>query len=331
MITISKSGEMLKLSDTSASGNPYIGFYQGATRRGYVQFVDAGGLMRIASDENNEQLDVGSGTNGLKFNVDGTGYTVWHSGNDGSGSGLNADTLDGVSSGSFLRSDANDTFTGTISGTGSISISGNVGATAFTGDGSGLTGISADDANTLDGLDSSAFLRANAADQKTSGSLRFNDNIQLNLGTGDDTEIYHNGSNQYIDLNTGDLFMRDGTTTRFTLTRSSGNLTVTGEVTAYSDATLKDNIQVIADPLTKILSIRGVTFTRTDVEDTESKHMGVIAQEVEEYFPEVVHTNVDGIKSVNYGAMAGAFIEAFKEQQSQIDELRLLVQKLADK
>jgi len=59
--------------------------------------------------------------------------------------------------------------------------------------------------------------------------------------------------------------------------------------------------------------------------------MGVIAQEVEQYFPEVVHTTENGIKTVNYGAMAGAFIESFKDQQRQIDELKALVQKLLDK
>ena len=111
----------------------------------------------------------------------------------------------------------------------------------------------------------------------------------------------------------------------------NGNFTAAGEVTAFSDITLKDNIKLIEDPLSKILSIRGVTFTRNDLEDTETRHMGVIAQEIEQYFPEVVITQPDGIKTVNYGAMAGAFIEAFKEQQSQIDELRAMVQKLLDK
>jgi hypothetical protein len=59
--------------------------------------------------------------------------------------------------------------------------------------------------------------------------------------------------------------------------------------------------------------------------------MGVIAQEVEQYIPEVVTTLEDGTKTVNYGAMAGLFIEAFKEQQTQIDELRAMMQKLLDK
>jgi hypothetical protein len=121
-----------------------------------------------------------------------------------------------------------------------------------------------------------------------------------------------------------------GTTVAATLT-SAGAFTATNEVTAYSDARIKDNIAVIADPLTKVLSIRGVNYTRTDLEDKDRVYMGVVAQEVEQYIPEVVTTLEDGTKTVNYGAMAGLFIEAIKAQQAQIDELRAMVQKLADK
>jgi hypothetical protein len=335
LLTTSRTGEQMRFADTDASGSPFIGFYQGATRRGYIQMVN-GGTMRIASDQLGERLDIGSGLNGLTFfeNVTNLSHIVWHQGNDGSGSGLDADLLDGVQGASFLRSDANDSFSGTLSGSGSINITGNVTATNFTGNGSGLTGISADNANTLDGLDSLQFLRSDAADQKTSGTLTFNDNILLTFGTGNDFELFCDGANMYFDLNStgvGSLFLRDGTTTRFTFARSTGNFTATGEITAFSDITLKDNIEVIADPLSKILSIRGVTFTRNDLEDKETRHMGVIAQEVEQYFPEVVTTTSEGIKTVNYGAMAGAFIEAFKTQQNQIDELRAIVQKLLDK
>lgn len=139
------------------------------------------------------------------------------------------------------------------------------------------------------------------------------------------------------DTNTGIYFSAADTvniTTGGTLAATfaaNGNFTAVGEVTAFSDTRLKDNVEVIADPLIKILSIRGVTFTRTDQADLGRKHMGVIAQEVEQYFPEVVHTTEDGTKTVNYGAMAGAFIEAFKAQQSQIDELRTAIEKLLDK
>jgi hypothetical protein len=331
LITTSLSGEQMQFSDTSATGSPFIGFYQGATRRGYIQYVN-GGTMRIASDATSERLDIGSGLTGLTFyeNVTNASHTVWHAGNDGTGSGLDADTVDGLDSGSFIRSDANDTFSGTLSGSGSINITGNIAATNFTGNGSGLTGITADNANTLDSIDSTSFLRSDVADI-VGGTLTFSDNIELRLGTGSDTRFYHNGTNTFIDHYTGDLFIRDNTTTRFTFARTTGNLTATGEITAFSDCNLKDNIEIIADPLSKILSIRGVTFTRKDLEDKETRHMGVIAQEIEQYFPEVVHTTEDGIKTVNYGAMAGAFIEAFKAQQNQIDELRSMVEKLLDK
>ncbi|MBO6507986.1 MAG: hypothetical protein JJ979_05805, partial [Roseibium sp.] len=49
------------------------------------------------------------------------GQTYWHSGNDGPGSGLNADVLDGLGAGSFLRSDAADSWSGVLTGTGALS------------------------------------------------------------------------------------------------------------------------------------------------------------------------------------------------------------------
>ena len=338
LLTIEHAGnEMLRLTDTSASGSPAMTFYQSTTERATIEYLDSGDVFRFTNETSDEYLQIGSGHTGLQYNVSGvTGglYTVWHSGNDGAGSGLDADNLDGLASTSFIRSDTNDAFSGTLSGTGSISITGNIGATAFTGDGSGLTGISADDAQTLDGIDSTGFLRSNVSDIKTNGNLRFDDSVFLNFGTGTDAEMYFNGTDFFIDMNSdADIRFRDGNSsnnTRFFFDISAGDFTADGEITAYSDVTLKDNIEVIADPLTKILSVRGVTFTRKDKNDGQV-HMGVIAQEIEEYFPEVVNTNDEGIKSVNYGAMAGAFIEAFKEQQSQIDELKEMVKKLLDK
>ena len=108
----------------------------------------------------------------------------------------------------------------------------------------------------------------------------------------------------------------------------SGNLTMAGNVTAYSDVRLKENIEVITDALDKVNQIRGVTFTRNDHEDKERRHAGVIAQEVELVLPEVVSTDNEGIKNVAYGNMVGLLIEAIKEQQKQIDELKIEISKL---
>ena len=102
----------------------------------------------------------------------------------------------------------------------------------------------------------------------------------------------------------------------------SGNLTMSGNITAYSDIRLKDNIEVIPDALAKVQQLRGVTFTRNDVEDLEKRHTGVIAQEVEAVLPEAVSEDNDGIKNVAYGNMVGLLIEAIKELKTEVDNLK---------
>lgn len=68
------------------------------------------------------------------------------------------------------------------------------------------------------------FLTGGSADVKTAGDLTFNDSVALNFGTSDDVEIYHNGTNTYVDVNTGTLNIRNVTTDAFTFTPSSGTL-----------------------------------------------------------------------------------------------------------
>jgi hypothetical protein len=96
-----------------------------------------------------------------------------------------------------------------------------------------------------------------------------------------------------------------------------GSVVATGNVTAYSDERLKDNIQTLQG--SKVLEMRGVSFTK----DGEASS-GVIAQEIEKVAPELVHTAKDemGTKSVAYGNLVGYLIEAIKDQQQQIDELK---------
>jgi len=81
------------------------------------------GHFRVHTLQSGKEFRIHSASSGLTTIGSNIG-TVWASGNDGSGSGLDADTLDGVNSGSFLRSDANDTYTGTLSLAGVIKDSG---------------------------------------------------------------------------------------------------------------------------------------------------------------------------------------------------------------
>lgn len=103
---------------------------------------------------------------------------------------------------------------------------------------------------------------------------------------------------------------------------SSGNITANGNVTAYSDIRVKDNIQPIQHAVERILNINGVTYTRTDMEDKIRRYAGVIAQDVEEVFPEAVFSNGE-VKTVDYNATIGLIIEAIKEQQADIERLKL--------
>jgi hypothetical protein len=139
----------------------------------------------------------------------------------------------------------------------------------------------------------------------------------LRFGTSDDWELFHNGTSNFMDLNVGNLIIRDNTTTRFTFERTTGNLITTGTITANSDEKLKENVITIENALKKVLSLRGVEYDRIDNGDHQ---IGVIAQEVEKIVPAVVYG--DEIKSVAYANMVGLLIEAIKEQQKEIDNLK---------
>lgn len=101
----------------------------------------------------------------------------------------------------------------------------------------------------------------------------------------------------------------------------TGSFTASGNVTAYSDETLKENIETISDALGKVKSLRGVEFDRKDIEG-KPHQIGVIAQEIEKVIPEVVKTDDDGLKSVAYGNLVGLLIEAVKELSAEVEELK---------
>lgn len=100
----------------------------------------------------------------------------------------------------------------------------------------------------------------------------------------------------------------------------AGSFTATGDITAFSDARVKENIETIPNALDKVSALRGVTYNKLG----ESKSsMGVVAQELLEVIPEVVHENNDGMYSVAYGNIVAVLIEAMKEQQEQINDLKI--------
>lgn len=204
---------------------------------------------------------------------------------DGSSSGLDADTLDGVQGSSYLRSDTVDAVYGLTTGSGGMWISQK-----------DATNVAIQETNSeSSGSTYRAFLRStNATYTYTLGRLSnstFGFYGYLNTRTANGTDF-----GCYMD--------------------NSGNWTATGNVTAYSDERLKSNIQTIEGAVDTVKALRGVTF-----EKDGKASLGVIAQEVQKVLPEVVVEGEEYL-SVAYGNIVGLLIEAIKEQQNQIDELK---------
>ena len=101
----------------------------------------------------------------------------------------------------------------------------------------------------------------------------------------------------------------------------TGTIRATSDVIAFSDRRVKENIVTIDGSLEKVIKLRGVSYTRKDIDDKSTK-VGVIAQEVLKVLPEVVEKDEEGNYSVAYGNMAGVFIEAIKELKAEVDSLK---------
>mgnify|MGYP003115198475 CR=1 FL=1 len=111
------------------SSSPYIRWREGSTDKAYIQWDSSTnpGELILVNQESSDYLRIGSGGSGLKWTADGSNSTVWHSGNDGNGSTLDADLLDGKHDTSFLRSDAGGG-SGSYNATSDITFSGGAGA-----------------------------------------------------------------------------------------------------------------------------------------------------------------------------------------------------------
>jgi hypothetical protein len=110
--------------------------------------------------------------------------------------------------------------------------------------------------------------------------------------------------------------------------------TCVGGLCVGSDQRLKKNIQPLQGTLNKLLQVKGVTFEwkKTPEEGPPGRQTGIIAQDVEAVFPEWVHERPDGMKLVNIDSrtVLGVTVEAFRDQQAEIDALKEEVKDLKD-
>jgi hypothetical protein len=144
-------------------------------------------------------------------------------------------------------------------------------------------------------------------------------------------DSYGNNTHKPFSINANPLIFGIGNVLINTTTNSSyrldvnGTIRASGDIIAYSDARVKENVNTIEGALNKVLHLRGVSYNKIGETD---KKVGVIAQEVLEVLPEVVSEDLQGMYSVAYGNIVGVLIEAMKEQQYQIEELKAEIKKL---
>ena len=281
--------------------------------------------------------------------------------NEGSGNGIDADTVDGIQGGSFLRSDADDTATGVITVNNNLYLgtySGTTQARLF------LTGTTANKQAILQCTNGNLHI-----DSEDGHSLYLNyyegttDNVIIGNGNGGASgtvlkstgrinvgehliaanNVYSGGNEGFVfgsSISEGEYIKRNGNNIEFVAGGAiKFDITSTGQgrfgddVVAYynfSDKRLKTNIKPTTNNLDKVLKLNPVEYNWKEGYRKDKKEIGLIAQEVEKIIPEVVRENErlnddTSYKQVDYEHLVSTLIGAVQEQQKQIDELKSII------
>lgn len=154
---------------------------------------------------------------------------------------------------------------------------------------------------------------SNATDLGEFTGTIITDNVHIKQAL-QDVETYFEGG--FIEL---DSFIQAGVPFDSPVTTSAAEISA-DVITCPSDRRLKTNINKIENPLDKVNKINGYNFNWID---SDKPDVGVIAQEIEEVYPEVVKSSSnDGYKRVDYGKIVPLLIESIKELSKKVDDLQ---------
>ena len=313
-ITISHDdfGEALRIIRNDANNAPSVTFENTSGRVGILWAQASNTALRWRP---------GTGT---------TDYDVWHTGNDGSGSGLDADTLDGYH-GSFTRNQANSYVLRDSNGYMQVGW---------------INTTSGETTNTINKIYAS-----NDDYVRYITPATFRDQVISNQTI---NEIYNNGwyrtygqKGWYNQTYGGGIYMADSTYVR---TYGSKQLYVNTHIKAasnvyayWSDDRLKTKIGNIDNALDKVQRLSGFTYTRNDVAkshgfDGDEVEVGVSAQQVKAVLPQAIHLapfdekveddgtivskSGENYMTVDYPRLVPLLIEAIKELKAEVDELK---------
>jgi hypothetical protein len=146
--------------------------------------------------------------------------------------------------------------------------------------------------------------------------------------------IFQTGAGNSFRFSSAGPIMFNTNAVGFTLTNerflidTNGDIYANGALVHPSDLALKTEIRPIRGALERIASLRGVTFRWKDEGIGPGRQMGLIGQEVEEVFPELVRSDRNGMKAVAYTQMIAAIVEAVKDLKAENTALKKRVEVL---
>ena len=255
----------------------------------------------------------------------GTSYLFWNSGNDGSGSGLDADTLDSYEGTTYVGKRGNtyyqqDTW---IRANGAYGLynptindfhlwannQSSYGGMEIRGARNGYYGI---------------YFYGAGGTSNAAQHLMFDSSGNGGIWSSSNTgswPIYYHRSNNCVSItgSTGsssyELYV-------------NGDAYATGNITAYSDRRVKENIVPIDNALEKVNALQGVYYNKIDDEE-KKKEIGFIAQDVNEVTPELVSYAEDVDQyGVKYGNTTALLVEAVKELTQQVKDLKQEIEEI---
>lgn len=148
------------------------------------------------------------------------------------------------------------------------------------------------------------------------GEVQYNDS---GTGLGASSNLFWDVANNRLGINDGSPSVALDV---------QGDINYTGTLADVSDRTQKTDIRNLTDVLDKLRYVEGVSFVMKD-DPKKRTELGLIAQDVEKVYPELVMTSREGIKSLNYSGMVGPLVEAVKELDTENHKLRKMVQALS--
>ena len=135
---------------------------------------------------------------------------------------------------------------------------------------------------------------------------------------------HYDGTNDLIKITKDDdsetYFKIDATGANYELGLTGSTINIKGAAYTTSDRRLKDDITDVTDATASVEALRGVRYSwvkeAPGADGTKRRFLGFLAQEVEDVLPELVSTDAEGTKSVNYVGVVPVLVEALKEERA---------------